>query len=558
MEPGVLAVLAIAPMVAVFVLMAGSRWPAVKAMSAGWVLAGGLGLTVWRLDWTWWAAAAIYGAIQAIEIVVIVFGALLLMNHLQQSGAIVSIRWHLSGIADDRRVQLLLIGLGFITIVEGAAGFGTPGALAAPLLVGLGFPTLAAAVFGLFFNAMQPPFGAAGTPIIGGIGSVIGEATLAEGMGAASFLREVSTWTAVLTGSALVFWGALGVFLFTFWFGKQEARPLTGAWRATLPVLPFAVFLGCVAGLTQFLVAWWIGPELPDLAAGFATLGLGVLAARKGVLMPEQAWRFPERELWPEAWLGGGEVRQPRKKMPVLLAWTPYLLVAMILIGTRWPGLGISGWLRSFSIDLPRILGQELGYSLSYLYLPGIVPFIPVAIATWAIHRMPAEKVRAAWTMTFKQILKPAATLIVAVSMTQVIILSDSNPLDLPGMMQTLSHALAEVAGKMIPLVAPWIGALGAFITGSTTSSNILFSALQFESAQDAGVSRILVVALQNVGAGIGNMVSVLNIAAVCGVIGATGSEGLLLRRLALPTLVVMILAGLAGLALAGLWPDLY
>ncbi len=558
MEPGILAVLAFAPLVVVFVLMAGLRWPAVKAMSAGWLVAGGLGLSVWRLDWNWWAASAVYGAIQAIEIVIIVFGALLLMNHLQQSGAIASIRWHLSGIADDRRIQLLLIGLGFMTIVEGAAGFGTPGALAAPLLVGLGFPTLAAAVFGLFFNAMQTPFGAAGTPIIGGIGSVIGEATLAEGMEAASFLHEVSTWTAVVTGSALVFWGPAGIFLFTFWFGNQDSRSLAGAWRATLPVLPFAAFLGSVAGATQFLVAWLIGPELPDLAAGFATLGLGVLAARKGVFMPKQTWRFPERERWPEVWLGGGVSRQPRKQMQVVLAWAPYLLVAMILTVTRWPGLGISAWMRSFSIDLPRIFGQDLGYSLSYLNLPGIVPFIPVAIMTWAIHRMSAEKVRIAWFMTFKQVLKPAATLIVAVSMTQVIIHSDSNPQDLPGMMQALSHALAEATGRMIPLVAPWIGGLGAFLTGSTTSSNILFSVLQHDSAQDAGVSRILVVALQNVGAGIGNMVSILNIAAICGVIGATGSEGLLLRKIALPTLFIMILAGLVGLTLVGLRPGLY
>jgi len=558
MEPGALAALAAVPMVAAFVLMAGLRWPAARAMSAGWLLAGALGLTVWRLDWTWWAAAAVYGAVQAFEIVIIVFGALLLMNHLQQSGAMASIRWHLSGITADRRIQLLLIGLGFITIVEGAAGFGTPGALAAPLLIGLGFPTLAAAVFGLFFNALQPPFGAAGTPIIGGIGSVITESTLAEGMLVPLFLDEVATWTAVLTGSAMAIWGVLGVFLLAFWFGKREERTLAGAWRATLPVLPFALLLGGAAGATQFLVAWLIGPELPDLAAGFVTLGLGVLTARKGVLMPKQTWEFPARDHWPEAWLGGGEVQEPRKEMPILLAWTPYLLVAVILIGTRWPGSGIPGWLRSFSLDLPRILGQDLGYSLSYLYLPGIIPFIPVAIMTWAIHRLPAAKARAAWTMTAKQLLKPAATLIVAVSMTQVIILSDSNPRDLPGMMQALSHALATAAGTLIPAVAPWIGAVGAFITGSTTSSNILFSVLQHDSAQDVGVSRTLVVALQNFGAGIGNMVSVLNIAAICGVIGATGSEGILLRKIALPTLLVLILAGLAGLTLAGLQPGLY
>jgi hypothetical protein len=177
----------------------------------------------------WWAAAAVYGALQALEIILIVFGAILLMNHLEGSGAVETIRRHFSQITEDRRVQVLLIGLGFVTLIEGAAGFGTPGALAAPLMVGLGFPALAAAVFGLMFNAPQPPFGAAGTPVIGGIGAVIDEGVLGSGVTLPTFLDEVTAWTALVTGTALVFWGLFGVFLLLFWFGRDEERSLRGA-----------------------------------------------------------------------------------------------------------------------------------------------------------------------------------------------------------------------------------------------------------------------------------------------------------------------------------------
>jgi lactate permease len=244
--------------------------------------------------------------------------------------------------------------------------------------------------------------------------------------------------------------------------------------------------------------------------------------------------------------------------MPVLLAWTPYLLVALVLLVTRWPGLGLVPVLQGYSLDVERILGQDLSFSLRYLYLPGIVPFIPVVVLTAFVHRMSARSVAAAWRGSARLVLWPAITLVIAVSMTQIMIQSATNELGRPGMMQALSTVLAAAAGPAIPFVAPWIGTLGTFVTGSNTSSNILFSVLQHDAAGDVGLSRTIVVALQNVGGGIGNMISVLNIAAISGVVGMTGREGEILRRTLAPTVVYAVLAGVMGLALALLFGGVY
>lgn len=551
------------PIAVVFVLMVGPRWSAARAMSVGWVVATVLGLALWRMEPTWWTAAALYGTLQALEIIIIVFGAILLMNHLEGSGAIVTIREHFSHLSEDRRVQLLIVGLGFMTLVEGAAGFGTPGALAAPLLAGLGFPVLSAAAFGLLFNAAQPPFGAAGTPIIGGLGAVIDDRVLSGDITAATFLGGVSAWTGLVTGTMLAVWGLVGVFLLLFWFGHEGARSLRGALRSTMPIAPLALVLGGVAGTTQFVVAWRFGPELPNIAAGFLVLATGIALVNRNVLVPRDRWDFPAREEWPPRWRARADDPQNDRdlstgRMSIGRAWAPYALVAVVLMVTRWPGLGLGGRLRSYTIGVDRLLGQDLSFSVSYLYLPGLMPFIPVAILTALLHRMDRSAVASAWRKSLRQIRGPAVTLIVAVSMTQIMIQSATNLYDQPGMMGALSQVLAWNAGAAIPFAAPWIGALGAFVTGSSTSSNVLFGALQHDAASAVGVSRTIVVALQNAGSGIGNMVSVLNIAALCGVVGLTGREGALLRKLVVPTVALAALVGAAGLLLAFLFAAQY
>ncbi len=554
-----LATLAVSPIAAAFALLLVLRWSAARAMGVGWLVATILGLAYWQMDPTWWLGSAIYGGLAAIDIILIVFGAILLMNYLDISGAISTIRWHFSGIATDRRIQLLLIGLGFETIIEGVAGFGTPGALAAPLLIGLGFPPLGAAVFALYFNAPNPQFGAAGTPILGGVNAVITEGKLAEAaepITQPEFQALVSGYSGVVTGLTFTFWGVLGIFLLMYWFGNDNERSLRGAARATAPIVPFALVLSVVAGLTQGAIAWFVGTELPSIVAGFVVFGLGLVMANRGVLMPEEPWTFPERERWSDKWLGGLSLAEitgdePKKEMPVVLAWTPYLLVGLVLLVTRWPTLDLVSTLQQFSITIPAVLGYSaLTWELQYLYLPGTMPFIPVAVLTGLLYRMDAADTAEAWRESARQIAPAALTLVIVVSLTQIMIQSGENASGYVGMMNALSQAVAFGAGAALPAVAPWIGALGGFVTGSNTVSDILFASLQYDAAAEVGVSRSIVVALQNVGGGIGNMISVQNIAAISGVVGMTGREGDILRKTVVPTIIFALFAGAVGMVL--------
>jgi lactate permease len=176
------------------------------------------------------------------------------------------------------------------------------------------------------------------------------------------------------------------------------------------------------------------------------------------------------------------------------------------------------------------------------------MPFIPVAILTGLLYRMSGQETKKAWSESVRQVAPAALTLVIVVSLTQIMIQSGEGQyvnVSL-GMMDALSQAVALGAGAALPAVAPWIGALGSFVTGSNTVSDILFASLQYDAAEQVGISRSIVVAIQNVG----NMVSVQNIAAICGVVGITGREGDILRKVIVPTVIFALFAGAVGMIL--------
>jgi len=234
------------------------------------------------------------------------------------------------------------------------------------------------------------------------------------------------------------------------------------------------------------------------------------------------------------------------KKMPLWLAWSPYALIALILVITRIPGLGLKEWLMTQVITIPSILGYEaFTYKLTYLYNPGIVPFILVALLTIILHRIPNQKVALAWKSTFKQISGATVALVFGVAMVQLMLNSNLNAKHMESMMVIMAKAAAAVFGGGWPVVAPFVGILGAFISGSNTVSNILFAALQFDIATQLGISHVLIVALQVVGGAVGNMICVNNVVAVCATVGTIGVEGLIIRRNAIPCLIYAVLAAI-------------
>lgn len=537
--------IAFIPILITIVLMVGLNWPAKKALPVGLVVAIVTALGVWKMTFHNVIAYSVFGMLKAVDVLIIIFGAILILNTLKQSGAMTTINNGFSGITKDRRIQAIIIGWMFGAFIEGAAGFGTPAALAGPLLVGLGFPPLAAAMVTLIMNSTPVAFGAVGTPVFGAMSTI---ASNLDAIGADSeiFKMTLTKWVAIVHGIAGIFVPLLAVALMTKFFGKGRSI------KPALKAAPFAIFSGLAFVVPYILIASIFGPELPALMGAFIGLGIVVWAAKKGIFMPKDTWDFPDKSEWDDDWKSKEDMGNVGEaKMSLTKAWTPYVLIALILVVTRIPSFGLKGILAAQSITISNILGVDgLNYALKWAYLPGTIPFILVALITHKIHGMNKEQVKTAWKSTFKQLSGAAIALFAGVAMVQLMLNSGINGAGLDSMLTEMAKAIAALAGSAYVFVAPFIGILGAFMSGSNTVSNILFSSLQFQTADILHMPKVLIVTLQVIGGGIGNMICVNNVVAVCATVGVIGVEGKIIRRNAIPAFLYAIAVAVVVAAL--------
>jgi lactate permease len=330
--------------------------------------------------------------------------------------------------------------------------------------------------------------------------------------------------------------------LLTKFFGKEKSI------KPALAAAPFAIFAGLVFVIPYIITASLLGPEFPSLIGAFIGLPIVLWAAKTGFLTPKTPWDFPHKSKWEKDWKSvtdSGDVGEA--KMSLARAWAPYVLIAIILIVTRIPSLGLKEILAAQEIVISNILGIEnLNYTLKWAYLPGTVPFILVAVITHLIHGMSGQQIKTAWANTFKQLTGAALALLAGVAMVQLMLNSDVNAGGLDSMMTAMAKAAASISGDAYPFLAPFIGMLGAFMSGSNTVSNILFSSFQFETASILGMPEVLIVALQVIGGAVGNMICVNNVVAVCATVGCIGVEGKIIRRNAIPCFIYGIVVATA------------
>jgi lactate permease len=228
-------------------------------------------------------------------------------------------------------------------------------------------------------------------------------------------------------------------------------------------------------------------------------------------------------------------------------AWAPYLLVALFLVLSRLPQLNINTLLKSLHLTWNNILGTEINASTTPLYLPGSI-IIFVVILTYFIHQMKFNELKRAMSESAKMLLGAGFVLIFTVPMVRIYINSGMNDSDLMSMPIAMAKWVAVNVGDIWPLFAPAIGALGAFIAGSNTVSNLMFSLFQHGVADSLFISGAMVVSLQAVGAAAGNMIAIHNVVAASATVGIFGQEGTVLRKTILPTLYYIIFVGLIGL----------
>ncbi|MFV0430948.1 MAG: L-lactate permease [Alphaproteobacteria bacterium] len=471
-------------------------------------------------------ANAISGIIAALTPITIIFGAILFNRMMEVSGNTDILRSWLGTISSNPVAQLMIIGWAFAFMVEGASGFGTPAAIAAPILMGLGFNPLRVAVLTLIMNSVPVSFGAVGTPTWFGFGAL----KLSD-----SVILEVGQLTALIHAAAALIIPLLAL------------RSLV-EWQAIRKNIVF-IYLSILSCVVPYFLIAQFNYEFPSLVGGAIGMLLSIGFAKYGIGLEKSEEKM--------------EASVSKKQ--VFRAMLPTMMLIFILIITRIQQLGIKSLLNStaelfsvplgflgqldvskaFIISLNNILGQGVNSGYKLLYVPALIPFIVTVVFCIFLFRLGGTKSGKIFTESFNQVKKPFLALLGALIMVKLMLVGGDN-----SMVKNIGNGFTQLTGANWMYFSSYLGAIGAFFSGSNTVSNLTFGGIQLSIAETTGLSVPLILALQSVGGAMGNMVCLNNIIAVCTVLNVSNQEGTVLRRTILPMLIYGVIAAAVALLL--------
>lgn len=530
------ALLSAAPVLILIYLMVKRKpWPSYLALPFSALLMYLLKLGYFASDPALTNATVLTGLLTSLTPTLIIWGAILLFTTMERSGGLDIVRNWLNNISPNRVAQLMIIGWAFSFMIEGASGFGTPVALAAPLLVGLGFDAFRVALLCLVMNSVPVSFGAVGTPTWFGFGEL--------GLSAEQ-IAEIGWKTALMHAGA-----ALVIPLVALRFVESWAEI-----RRNLVYVYLSVF-ACV--IPYVAIAFW-SYEFPALAAGLIGFVLSVVFARLG-------WGLHNSG---DEGVKGWQEGVSHSPYALVKALFPLWGCVLLLVVTRIKQLGLKPFLEGKTatgdwsaqlgtlgelkiteagvLTLSKVFGTPEAWSLKLLYVPALIPFVVVSLLTVLWCRTPARGVYAIATESLRMMKHPAITLGGALILVGLMMSGGSGACS-----AIMGDALAKLAGGGWFYCAPFLGVVGAFFSGSNTVSNMTFGPIQLSAAQSLGLDPTTILALQSVGGALGHMVCINNIVAVGSILGLSsviGFEGRVLRQTFLPTLAYGALALLVAL----------
>lgn len=471
-------------------------------------------------------ATVVSGLLTAWVPIMIIWGAILLFRTMEQTGAMATVRNWLNSISPNPVAQLMIIGWAFAFLIEGASGFGTPAALAAPVLVGLGFQPVAVACLALVMNSVPVTFGAVGTPTWFGLGQL----PLSN-----EVLLEIGFKSAIIhTFAALV----IPVVALTF----------VVHWRDILKNIIF-VYLSILSCVLPYLALASINYEFPSLVGGMIGLIFSVFFASQGIGLSSET-KGPTQQISTE-----------RISSNVLIkALFPLWGTIVVLIITRIQQLGLKGLLQTgeptynvalgsfgdFSIspalvmNLSNIFGTDVGWSYATLYIPAFIPFFLIAALTILLYKTPASDQGKIMSETYQRMKKPIVALLGALVLVKLMTTGGDQAMNI-----IIGKAFAAFIGESWEYFASYLGAVGAFFSGSNTVSNLTFGGIQYSIAEMLGLDVTSILAAQSVGGAMGNMVCINNIVAVCSILGIVAKEGYIIKRTVWPMLLYGVITAI-------------
>ncbi len=470
-------------------------------------------------------ATVLNGLLTALTPILIIWGAIFMFKTMEHSGAMTIVRDWLNGVSSNRIAQLMIIGWAFSFMIEGASGFGTPAALAAPILVGLGFPAVRVAVLALIMNSVPVSFGAVGTPTWFGMGQL--------GLSEAEMLRIGFNSAVVHAFAALVI--------------PVIALLAVVDWRELRSNLVF-VYLSILSCVAPYVLVARYNYEFPALLAGMIGFLISVALARSGIGLSSSSER---RESAARTSYG-----------QLIRALFPLWATVLVLLVTRIEQLGIKSFLNdatpameiglgslgnftaslSLVLVLKDIFQAQSTWVFQALYVPAFIPFFLVSGLSFVVYRLKTPVMIRITSESYTRMVYTIIALLGALVMVKLLMVGGDR-----SMVLTIGHGFAGVAGNSWVYVASFLGALGSFFSGSATISNLTFGGIQYSIATDLALDRIVVLTLQSVGGALGNMVCINNIVAVCSILGIANQEGFILKRTILPMILYGVIAGVAG-----------
>jgi len=523
-----LLLVALSAIIGPFIFLVLLRMSAVKGMTYSAAIVILLALTAWGMEGKVVFASILQGTHKALTIVFILFGAIVLLNTLRHTGAVDRINQGFRGITGDMRVQVIIVAFLFGSLIEGASGFGTPAAVTGPLMFALGFHPLAAATLALIADSSAVPFGAVGTPVNVGLSNLPGAGT--------AFFHDIAVKTTMVDLFAGTFIPFILVIILTMFFGKEKKL------SNFLELLPWTLMIGITYTGSAFVYAMLFGPEFISIFASITGLIVATLTAKKGWLLPKKEWK--------DALKDDFKVDTKQSDMSLAKAWFPYIIMIALLLLTRVIPEVTAFTQKAIDLTWTNILGVEgITSDWELLYSPGAV-LVMSAIFAVIVQRKSFSNVAKASKESLLSIKTAGVSLIATLALVQVFTNSGINANDLTSMPEYIAHALASTFGSMWIFAAPFLGELGAFITGSATVSTLTFSPIQLNIANQTGINSDLVLAGQLVGAAAGNMICVHNVVAASAVVGMSGKEGDVIRKTLGPAILYGILGGVGGFIL--------
>lgn len=443
------------------------------------------------------------GLISTLQIMAIIFGAFTLLNVMRKSGAMDRINLTIAGVTNDKRVLVIIIAFCFGAFLEGAAGAGTPAAIAAPFLVGLGFQPIVAVMASLLSNGLPASFGGAGVTTISGSAGVQELVSVVNASKATGWFHPVG---AIIFPTLLIF----------LLYGKNSRKGIQG----------LLLFTGVIYGATYFLVSNFIGPELVSMLTGIVSmLGVVLYLRVAKIETPDKYLYIPEKAIETE---GEGVVVDVKSKYSAFRAISPYLILLIALPVIR------------FSFPLSTL--TRYGYATWV----GTVIFIVAMIGTVILGT----------SKDIPEIIKIAFVSVIPAFLAMVSLLIVANIMKANGMMLIIAKMLANT-GAFYPFFVVYIGSLGAFMTGTALGANIMFAPLHMEAAAMLDMSPTLLFAANSAGASLGNQICPNNVVAVCTTVGMLGEEGEVIKRVLLGWFILSVLYGsLALLYVHVLFPN--